>query len=79
MRFSGAFFCTYIFRDISFVNGKHVLRLLEAAGFRIVRVKGSHHMLAAGRRKVTIPIHGSADLKPGTLKSIEKQSGIKLK
>jgi predicted RNA binding protein YcfA (HicA-like mRNA interferase family) len=79
MRFSGAFFCAYIFRDIPFVNGRHVLRLLEAAGFRIVRVKGSHHVLAADRRKVTVPVHGSADLKIGTLKSIEKQSGVKLK
>jgi predicted RNA binding protein YcfA (HicA-like mRNA interferase family) len=53
--------------------------MLEAAGFRLLRIKGSHHMLAAGRRKVTVPVHGSADLKAGTLKSIEKQSGIKLK
>jgi predicted RNA binding protein YcfA (HicA-like mRNA interferase family) len=80
MSFSGAlFFCAYIFDDISFVNGKQVLRMLEAAGFRLLRIKGSHHMLAAGRRKVTVPVHGSADLKAGTLKSIEKQSGIKLK
>ena len=79
MSFSGAFFCVYIFCDISFVNGKQVLRLLEAAGFRVVRIKGSHHLLAEGRRKVTVPVHGSADLKTGTLKSIEKQSGLKLK
>jgi len=61
------------------MNGKQVIRLLEAAGFRVIRIKGSHHMLAEGRRKVTVPVHGSADLKVGTLKSVEKQSGIKLK
>jgi predicted RNA binding protein YcfA (HicA-like mRNA interferase family) len=36
-------------------------------------------MLGNGKRKVTVPVHGTADVKVGTFKSIEKQSGVKLK
>lgn len=60
------------------MNGKQVTKMLQAHGFRLLRVSGSHHILGDGQRKVTVPAHGAADLKPGTLKSIEKQSGVKL-
>lgn len=61
------------------MNGKQIIKALEAAGFRVIRVSGSHHILSDGERKVTVPVHGTADVKIGTLKSIEKQSGVKLK
>lgn len=61
------------------MNGKQVVKLLQAHGFQILRVSGSHHILGDGLRKTTVPVHGTADLKLGTLKSIERQSGVKLK
>lgn len=61
------------------MNGKQVIKALEAQGFKVIRVSGSHHILSNGSVKVTVPVHGSADLKIGTFKSIEKQSGVKLK
>lgn len=61
------------------MNGKQVMKALQAQGFRLLRISGSHHILGDGQRKVTVPVHGSADLKTGTLKSIEKQAGVKLK
>lgn len=61
------------------MNGKHVIRVLVQNGFTEIRVSGSHHILSKGAIKVTVPVHGAADLKIGTLKSIEKQSGVKLK
>lgn len=61
------------------MNGKQVIKALKEAGFEVLRIKGSHHILGNGERKVTVPVHGAADLKPGTLSSIEKQSGVKLK
>ncbi|MCC7329166.1 MAG: type II toxin-antitoxin system HicA family toxin [Gammaproteobacteria bacterium] len=61
------------------MNGKQVVKALQAAGFRVIRASGSHHILTNGERKVTVPVHGSADVKIGTLKSIEKQAGVKLK
>ena len=42
-------------------------------------MSGSHHILFNGERKVTVPVHGATDVKIGTLKSIEKQAGVKLK
>ncbi len=61
------------------VNGKQVIKALVQSGFQVIRVSGSHHILSNGQRKVTVPVHGSADMKIGTLKSIEKQAGVKLK
>ncbi len=60
------------------MNGKQVIKLLQANGFTELRVSGSHHIMGNGTRKATVPVHGAADLKIGTLKSIEKQSGVKL-
>ncbi len=60
------------------MNGKQVIKALQLQGFALLRVAGSHHILGDGQRKVTVPVHGAADLKPGTLKGIEKQSGVKL-
>ncbi len=61
------------------MNGKQIIRVLEQNGFKVIRISGSHHILSNGQRKVTVPVHGASDVKVGTLKSIEKQSGVKLK
>jgi len=61
------------------MNGKQVISLLQKNGFKLLRVSGSHHILAAGSLRVTVPLHGATDLKLGTLKSIERQSGVKMK
>ena len=61
------------------MDSREVLRRLEADGWRRVGQKGSHmqlkHPTRAGR--VTLP-HPKRDLPKGTLKSIERQSGIRL-
>ena len=61
------------------MNGKHIIKKLEQQGFTIIRVSGSHHILSNGERRVIVPVHGATDVKEGTLSSIEKQSGVKLK
>ncbi len=61
------------------MNGKQIIKLLLAQGFVELRITGSHHILGNGSHKVTVPVHGTTDVKVGTLKSIEKQSGVKLK
>ena len=61
------------------MNGKTIISKLKENGFSILRVSGSHHILSNGKVKVTVPIHGATDVKLGTIKSIEKQSGVKLK
>lgn len=56
-----------------------VIRRIEATGWSLVRVKGSHHHFKHASRPgiVTVP-HPKKDLPKGTLKSIERQSGVKL-
>jgi len=53
-------------------------RLLEGQGYVEVRQKGSHRIMQlktdAGTRTVPVPMH--SDLKPGTLASIIRQSGL---
>ncbi len=57
-----------------------VIAVIEAAGWRLRRVTGSHHHFIHPTKPglVTVP-HPVRDLKIGTLKSIEKQAGVKLR
>jgi len=54
---------------------RDVIRALESGGFHIARQSGSHVQLKKGNRLVTVPNH-PRDLKPGTLRSIIRQSGL---
>ncbi|MBK9072768.1 MAG: type II toxin-antitoxin system HicA family toxin [Myxococcales bacterium] len=53
-------------------------RLLKRAGFRLDRVRGSHHMFVKESRFVVVP-HPRKDMPIGTVKAIEKQAGIKIR
>jgi predicted RNA binding protein YcfA (HicA-like mRNA interferase family) len=57
-----------------------VLRALKSDGWEEVAQKGSHVQLKHPSKpgRVTVP-HPKRDLPIGTLKSIEKQAGIKLR
>jgi predicted RNA binding protein YcfA (HicA-like mRNA interferase family) len=56
------------------------MRDMTADGWRDVGQDGSPLNLTHPTKpgKVTVPIHGSRDLKIGTLKSIERLSGVNL-
>lgn len=62
------------------MRSRDVIRLLEADGWKEVARKGSHaqfrHPVKKGR--VTVP-DPKRDLPVGTLRSIEKQSGIRIR
>lgn len=62
------------------MNSADVIKALKAGGWHQVAQKGSHcqfkHPERAGR--VTVP-HPKRDIPLDTLKSIEKQSGLKLR
>ncbi|MEM7399085.1 MAG: type II toxin-antitoxin system HicA family toxin [Pseudomonadota bacterium] len=62
------------------LSSKNVIRALEADGWYKVGQTGSHvHFKHETKRgKITVP-HPVKDLPIGTLKSIEKASGIKLR
>jgi len=59
------------------MNAKELLKILKANGFEKVSQKGSHLKLSNGERITIVPVHGTKDIPLGTLKSIEKQTGLK--
>ncbi len=59
------------------MNAKELLKILKANGFEKVSQKGSHLKLSNGERITIVPTHGTKDIPIGTLKSIEKQTGLK--
>jgi predicted RNA binding protein YcfA (HicA-like mRNA interferase family) len=62
------------------MTSRDVIKALTAAGFVKVGQKGSHVQFKHPQRKgrVTVP-HPKPDLPIGTIASIERQSGIKLR
>lgn len=61
------------------MRSREVIKRLEAAGWVEVRQAGSHKQFRHPSRPGTVTVpHPKADLAKGTLKSIEKQSGVKL-
>lgn len=62
------------------MDGKTIIKILESYGFKCMRINGSHYIMGNGKcRPFPVPVHGKKDLKMGTLKSIERLSGVKLK
>ena len=62
------------------MKSREVIKLLEAGGWVLDRVKGSHHHFRHSDLPGTVTVpHPESDLAIGTLKSIEKQSGVKLR
>lgn len=62
------------------LSSREVLQRLKADGWEIVRQAGSHAHLAHPAKPgiVTVP-HPKKDFPIGTIKSIEKQSGVRLR
>ena len=52
------------------LTGKEMVRFLEARGFTVTHVRGSHHFLDSPTHRTSVPVHGNAALKIGTLRSI---------
>jgi predicted RNA binding protein YcfA (HicA-like mRNA interferase family) len=62
------------------MNSREIITVLQGYGWVQVAQKGSHVQFKHPHKKgrVTVP-HPKRDLPIGTLKSIEKQSGLKLR
>lgn len=62
------------------MNSREVIRQLKKDGWYEVNQVGSHKQFKhpAKKGRATVP-HPKRDIPAGTLKSIEKQAGIKLK
>lgn len=59
---------------------RRIIKLLETEGWWHVRTRGSHHMFQHPVRPGTVTVpHPRKDIPRGTLKSIERQSGVRLR
>ena len=47
-----------------------MVRFLASQGFSILRIRGSHYVMALQEVRTTVPVHGSQVLKIGTLRGI---------
>lgn len=60
------------------VSGKQVVKALEAKGWYVKRVRGSHHILRHPNipDAIPIPVHGNRTVKAGTLGNILRVAGL---
>ena len=60
------------------LSGREFARRLEAAGWTLLRVNGSHHIYGKAGESVrlSVPIHGSKSLKRGLERHLAKQAGL---
>ncbi len=61
------------------MNGNEIIKRLKTEGWRVKRVRGSHHMPEKEGLIVPVPVHGTAGIGKGLLADIERQTGVKLK
>lgn len=59
-------------------SSREVIQMLKENGWYEVSVVGSHHQFKHPTKKGRVTVkHPSKDIPPATLKSIERQSGLK--
>jgi predicted RNA binding protein YcfA (HicA-like mRNA interferase family) len=53
------------------VSGAKVVKALERAGFTVMRISGSHHVMRhPDGRTVVIPVHAGRAIPKGTLRNV---------
>ncbi len=61
------------------VSGRQLVRALERLGWRVDRIRGSHHIMRhpdRPRLTLAVPVHGNATLPIGTQLSILKDAEV---
>ncbi len=58
------------------VSGRELGRILERHGWRLLRVRGNHHLYGKGASRIVVPVHGNQTLKAGLQRDLMKQAGL---
>jgi len=66
--------------DLKSYSSREVIKLIEADGWVVVRINGSHHHFKHPVKKGIVTVkHPDADIPPKTLSSIARQAGVDFK
>jgi predicted RNA binding protein YcfA (HicA-like mRNA interferase family) len=59
------------------MTGRELIVVLIRNGWTLDRINSSHHVLIKpGQGNLSVPVHGSKDLKKGTIHGILKKAGL---
>jgi predicted RNA binding protein YcfA (HicA-like mRNA interferase family) len=59
------------------LTGRRLIKTPSRAGLAVIRVKGSHHILADPHgRQTTVPVHAGETIGPGFLGKILRDCGL---
>lgn len=60
------------------IRAREFIRVAESIGFAFDRQRGSHavYYRTSDQRRLVIPMHGTKDLKPGTLRGLIRDMGL---
>lgn len=60
------------------VSGRKLAKILERHGWKLMRIKGSHHIYGkeGSEIRISVPIHGDKTLKIGLIKHLLKLAEI---
>ncbi|MGE0653647.1 MAG: type II toxin-antitoxin system HicA family toxin [Alphaproteobacteria bacterium] len=61
------------------ISGKQAVRAFLRLGFKVDRIRGSHHILLHDGppvRAIGVPVHGSKPMPRGTLHDVIRKSGF---
>jgi predicted RNA binding protein YcfA (HicA-like mRNA interferase family) len=60
------------------MSGKELAKLLEANGWDLLRIQGSHHIYGkvGNPSRISVPIHRNQDLKIGLLRNLLKTAEL---
>jgi len=62
---------------ISPLNPHKLIKILQKAGFKVIRQKGSHVIIINDRKtRIVIPVHPGKDVKSGLIRAIIKEAGL---
>jgi predicted RNA binding protein YcfA (HicA-like mRNA interferase family) len=63
---------------VKHISGQRMCRVLERHGWRLDRIRGSHHIYVHPTRPglASVPVHGNQTLRPDTQKNIMRAAGL---
>jgi len=59
------------------LSSHKLIKILQKAGFKIIRQKASHVIMMNDKNiRIVIPVHPGKDVKPGLIRAVIKEAGL---